>query len=351
VAAPIATFEPFPAFRRRRPGPFGAWALGAAFSSFAIISTSRPWPGAHGPVSSGLLRVTPRKPSFRGGGTAGSSVCCGCRRTRRWSARAHLCWGSYDVPVSRAYLVFMLQWDVPEWSSGSAAEIGWRSSCGRWRCWPASLGAPISGELVRRARDREAWASAGPGRRRPFGRCRVALRQLARCGLQRTVRQWSSRPSSSLKNLDYPNYEILAIDDNTGRGVVVGVRSRPGVPGTVSSSLICGTGRGTSSGAPELCRAGDDRSAGRASSGSSTPTTSCTRSFLTRCAAHCSREPAGSGFIQAPSGLSRLGTGSVLPPALLLLPLLLRRFLNPPATRRDGAIFRWDDGPDPAAAP
>jgi cellulose synthase/poly-beta-1,6-N-acetylglucosamine synthase-like glycosyltransferase len=131
--------------------------------------------------------------------------------TRRWSARGHLCW-STTFFLFAAYLAFMLQWTF---SSGLpiATEVG---GCLLWlvEVFAAFLGTAYLWELCD-ALGSEQWRrtieqgaeDVEPGVELPF----VSLQVPAHFEPPKMVIETLGR----LQKLDYPNYEIIAIDDNT----------------------------------------------------------------------------------------------------------------------------------------
>jgi cellulose synthase/poly-beta-1,6-N-acetylglucosamine synthase-like glycosyltransferase len=131
--------------------------------------------------------------------------------TRRWSARGHLCW-STTFFLFAAYLAFMLDWTF---SSGlpTATEVGgfllWLVEV-----FAAFLGTAYLWELCDalgseqwRRRIEQGATDLKPGADMPF----VSLQVPAHFEPPEMVIETLSR----LKKLDYPNYEIIAIDDNT----------------------------------------------------------------------------------------------------------------------------------------
>jgi cellulose synthase/poly-beta-1,6-N-acetylglucosamine synthase-like glycosyltransferase len=130
--------------------------------------------------------------------------------TRRWSARGHLCW-SATVFLFVAYLAFMLDWTF---SSGLPAG----TEAGGFLLWllevfAAVLGTAYLWELCD-ALGTEQWRrrvehgapGTGPGPA-PF----VSLHVPAHFEPPEMVIETLAR----LRELDYPSYEVIAIDDNT----------------------------------------------------------------------------------------------------------------------------------------
>jgi cellulose synthase/poly-beta-1,6-N-acetylglucosamine synthase-like glycosyltransferase len=131
--------------------------------------------------------------------------------TRRWSARGHLCW-STTFFLFAAYLAFMLDWTF---SSGLpiATEVGgfllWLLEV-----FAAFLGTAYLWELCDalgsehwRRRIEQGVREGDPGAELPF----VSMQVPAHFEPPEMVIETLSR----LKQIDYPSYEIIAIDDNT----------------------------------------------------------------------------------------------------------------------------------------
>jgi cellulose synthase/poly-beta-1,6-N-acetylglucosamine synthase-like glycosyltransferase len=130
--------------------------------------------------------------------------------TRSWSVRAHLCWASTTY-LFAVYLVFMAWWTL-------ASHLGAAGTIGGLVLWFLELVAAVLGctylwELcdtlgrarwVRRIGATELAEVAGPA---PFVCLQVPCYNEPPDMVIETLR--------SLKALDYPNYEIHAIDDNT----------------------------------------------------------------------------------------------------------------------------------------
>jgi len=130
--------------------------------------------------------------------------------TRRWSARAHLCW-SATTYLFLGYLAFMLRWTF-------ISHLGVAGTVGGVLLWLLEVAAGFLGcaylwELCD-ALGRESWqrrisrgATAEPPAALPF----VSLH----------VPAYNEPPNmvietlQSLRALDYPNYEIIVLDDNT----------------------------------------------------------------------------------------------------------------------------------------
>ena len=147
----------------------------------------------------------------------------------------------------------------------------------------------------------------------------------------------------ALVRLDYPRYEVILIDDNTD-DEACGVRSRPGAGGTASSSRTWRTGPATSPGAlnyalqhltdPDAEIIGVVDSDYQVEPG-----------FLRGCAPLFA-DP-WIGFVQAPQDYRGWRACPLLPAAVLLLQVLLRRLpaVAQRARRRD---LRRHHGADPA---
>jgi cellulose synthase/poly-beta-1,6-N-acetylglucosamine synthase-like glycosyltransferase len=131
--------------------------------------------------------------------------------TRRWSARGHLCWAS-TVFLFIAYLAFMLDWTF---TSGmpTTSEVGGLLLWGL-ELFAAFLGTAYLWELCdalgsehwRRRIERGAPALV-PGGELPFVSLHVPAHNEPPDMVIETL--------TTLRALDYPSYEIVAIDDNT----------------------------------------------------------------------------------------------------------------------------------------
>ncbi|HTC69197.1 MAG TPA: glycosyltransferase, partial [Acidothermaceae bacterium] len=130
--------------------------------------------------------------------------------TRRWSGRAHVCWSATTF-LFAAYLVFMIDWTF-------ATHLGAGGTVGGVILWllevfAALLGCAYLWELCD-AIGRERWVRRVSGTRPhdgtyfPFVSLHVPAHYEPPDMVIETLR--------SLKQLDYPAYEIIAIDDNTG---------------------------------------------------------------------------------------------------------------------------------------
>lgn len=131
--------------------------------------------------------------------------------TRRWNARGHVCWSS-TVFLFAAYLAFMLQWTF---TAGMPAT----SEAGGVTLWVLEVFAAVLGcaylwelcdalasEHWRRRVSRGAPAVV-PGGELPFVSLHVPAHNEPPDMVIATL--------SALRELDYPRYEVVAIDDNT----------------------------------------------------------------------------------------------------------------------------------------
>ncbi len=131
--------------------------------------------------------------------------------TRRWRARAHLCWAS-SVFLFVSYLAFILQWTF-------ASHLGFFSTAGGLLLWllevfAAVLACAYLWELcdalgTERWRRRVTASTPTPALagEPPFVSLHVPAHNEPPDMVIATLR--------SLRRLDYPNFEIIAIDDNT----------------------------------------------------------------------------------------------------------------------------------------
>ena len=131
--------------------------------------------------------------------------------TRSWSARAHVCWASTTF-LFASYLAFMIEWTF-------TTHLGPAGTAGGVILWllevfAAVLGCAYLWELCD-AIGREHWrrrvrgnlVTAHADRPMPFVSLHVPAHYEPSDMVIATL--------ASLKALDYPNYEIIAIDDNT----------------------------------------------------------------------------------------------------------------------------------------
>jgi glycosyltransferase involved in cell wall biosynthesis len=205
LAAPIATVALFlrrPARGRRR----GAWhwtrrLLLALLGTAALVA-----------VTAGLLRLIGVTAPNIAAGAAGLVVfsVLWLPVTRQWSARAHVCW-SATTYLFTAYLVFMLWWTF-------VSRLGVPGTIGGLILWLLELCAGFLGcaylwELCD-ALGRENWsrrvaqgAAVPPAGELPFVSLHVPCYNEPPDMVIKTL--------TSLAALDYPNYEIIVLDDNT----------------------------------------------------------------------------------------------------------------------------------------
>jgi cellulose synthase/poly-beta-1,6-N-acetylglucosamine synthase-like glycosyltransferase len=207
-AAPLATVALFVEPPMRGRG-FGAWPATRRFA-LALIGTA-----LLALIAAGLLSAvgaTTRNEIAGGAGVVVASLVW-LPFTRRWSARAHLCW-SATTYLFVIYLVFMMWWTI-------VSRLGTAGTIGGLILWTLELGAAFLGgaymwELCD-ALGREAWLrrvrDGVPTADLP------AVDQLPFVSLQ--VPAYNEPPDmvietlKSLIALNYPSYEIIAIDDNT----------------------------------------------------------------------------------------------------------------------------------------
>jgi cellulose synthase/poly-beta-1,6-N-acetylglucosamine synthase-like glycosyltransferase len=206
-AVPIATLAMF--VRTPRLGAAeGAWPATRRMV-FAVLMTA----GLAVVVAAALLAigVTSRNVTFAVAGLIVVSVAW-LPLTRRWSGRAHVCWSATTF-LFAAYLVFMIDWTF-------ASHLGAGGTIGGVILWllevfAALLGCAYLWELCD-AIGRERWI------RRPSGALPVEAGQEYFPFVSLHVPAHYEPPDmvietlKSLKALDYPAYEIIAIDDNTG---------------------------------------------------------------------------------------------------------------------------------------
>ena len=131
--------------------------------------------------------------------------------TRRWNARAHLCWASTTY-LFATYIAFMLDWTF-------VSHLGVAGTAGGLVLWLLELSAAFLGcaylwELCD-ALGSEQWRR----RVRRGSQPEATAGELQYVSLH--VPAYNEPPEmvidtlESLRQLDYPNYEIIAIDDNT----------------------------------------------------------------------------------------------------------------------------------------
>ena len=338
VAAPIATVALFTT-SPRRGRTTGAWPATRRLG-LSVVATL-----VLGAVVGGILLLLGTTRTNTVAGVAGLLAVSAVwlPATRHWSARAHLAW-SATTYLFLAYLAFMLWWTFVS-DLGIAGTIGalvlWLIEALRRiprrrvplgalrRAGPRGVGPP---------RDGTARAGTVPDDRLPF----VSLQ----------VPAYNEPPEmvietlQSLVALDYPAYEIIVIDDNTDDEALwrpveawclehgVKFAHLADWPGYKSGALNYAL-REMVDPRTELIGVID-------------ADYQLDPDFLRACAPLFA-DPTGRLHPGA-AGLSRLGAGAVLPPALLLLQVLLRRLAAlPQRTRRRD--LRRHDGPDPQRTP
>ncbi len=131
--------------------------------------------------------------------------------TWRWGAAAHLCWAMTTL-LFLSYLVFMLQWTF-------ASRLGIAGTVGGLVLWTLELAAALLGcaylwemcdAIGQESWRRRIWQGADPAAS-PADELFVSLH----------VPAYNEPPDMvietlrSLQGLDYANYEIIAIDDNS----------------------------------------------------------------------------------------------------------------------------------------
>jgi cellulose synthase/poly-beta-1,6-N-acetylglucosamine synthase-like glycosyltransferase len=130
--------------------------------------------------------------------------------TRRWNARGHLCWAATWL-LFVSYLVFMIQWTF-------ASHLGFGGTVGSLLLWFLEVVAALMGCAY-------LWELCNALGRVEWPR-RVTEQGLPETGgdvpfVSLHVPAYNEPPDmvietlESLKALDYPNYEIVAIDDNS----------------------------------------------------------------------------------------------------------------------------------------
>jgi hypothetical protein len=207
VAAPLGTAALF-AGPRPRAGGTGAWAA-ARRVLLDLLGTVLVAAAAAGVLR--LLHATERNLVAGVAGLVVASLIW-LPATRRWSARAHLCWSS-SVFLFVIYLVFALRWTF-ESDLGPASTIGgvllWLFevfaallSCAYlWEICDA-----LGTEHWRRRITRSTPLRPVPDADLPFVSLHVPAHNEPPGMVIDTLR--------SLLRLDYPRYEVILIDDNT----------------------------------------------------------------------------------------------------------------------------------------
>jgi hypothetical protein len=207
VAAPLGTAALF-AGPRPTDGATGAWAatrrvlldlLGTVLVAAAAAGVLR------------LLHATERNLVAGAAGLVVASLIW-LPATRRWSARAHLCWSS-SVFLFVVYLVFALRWTFE-------SDLGPASTVGGVLLWLLEVFAALLScaylweicdalgtEHWRRRITRSAPLRPVPEAELPFVSLHVPAHNEPPGMVIDTLR--------SLLRLDYPRYEVILIDDNT----------------------------------------------------------------------------------------------------------------------------------------
>ncbi len=207
LAAPIATVALFLRMPVRGR-TLGTWPTTRRFL-FALVSTVLLAAAVAGLLA--LVGVTVDNLAAGGGGLVAVSLAW-MPVTRRWSARAHLCW-SATTYLFAGYLIFMLWWTF-------ATHLGAAGTVGGVVLWllevaAAFLGCAYLWELCD-ALGRESWL------RRIADGAAPGATDVALPFVSLHVPAYNEPPDmvietlESLRGLDYPSYEIIALDDNTG---------------------------------------------------------------------------------------------------------------------------------------
>jgi cellulose synthase/poly-beta-1,6-N-acetylglucosamine synthase-like glycosyltransferase len=206
VAAPICTIGLLT--RARRPlRTVGTWPSTRRFA-LALIGTV-----ALGAIVAGVLRLLSEPESNVIAGAAGIIVgsLVWLPVTRRWTARAHLCWAA-SIFLFMIYLAFVLNWIV-------VSHLGVASTVGGLLLWlcqvlAALLACAYLWEICD-ALGSERWSRRvtatttfpAIGTELPFVSLHVPAHNEPPDMVIDTLR--------ALLRLNYPNYEIVVIDDNT----------------------------------------------------------------------------------------------------------------------------------------
>jgi cellulose synthase/poly-beta-1,6-N-acetylglucosamine synthase-like glycosyltransferase len=131
--------------------------------------------------------------------------------TRRWNARAHLCWAANTL-LYVAYLAFMLHWTFE-------SPLGWAGRAGALVLWVLEVFAGLLGvaylwELCDalgserwRRRSRSGVGAGVAPESQPFVSLHVPAHEEPPDMVIATLR--------SLLDIDYPNFQVVAIDDNS----------------------------------------------------------------------------------------------------------------------------------------
>jgi glycosyltransferase involved in cell wall biosynthesis len=206
VAAPLGSAGLFlPAKRRRRTA--GAWPATRRFT-LALIGTA-----VLAAIVAGALKLLGASAHHLVDGAIGVvfASLVWLPATRRWNARAHLCWAS-SIFLFAVYLVFALEWTF-------ASDLGPASTVGGVLLWVFEVFAALLScaylweicdalgtEHWRRRVTREVALPAG-GRELPMVSLHVPAHNEPPDMVIDTLR--------ALLRLDYPRYEVILIDDNT----------------------------------------------------------------------------------------------------------------------------------------
>jgi cellulose synthase/poly-beta-1,6-N-acetylglucosamine synthase-like glycosyltransferase len=206
VAAPLGSIGLFlPAKRRLRPA--GAWAATRRFV-LAVVGTLI-LAAAAGVVMK-LLGASVRHLVEGAIGVVCASLVW-LPATRRWNARAHLCWAS-SIFLFAVYLVFALEWTF-------ASDLGPASTAGGVLLWVFEVFAALLscaylweicdalGTEDWRRRITPGMSVPVPGSDLPMVSLHVPAHNEPPDMVIETLR--------TLLRLDYPRYEVIVIDDNT----------------------------------------------------------------------------------------------------------------------------------------
>jgi cellulose synthase/poly-beta-1,6-N-acetylglucosamine synthase-like glycosyltransferase len=206
VAAPLGSASLFVRARRRSSGA-GAWPsvrrLVLAITGTLVLAA----------LVAGVLRLLKVSEHNLVAGVAGLIVASlvWLPVTRRWSARAHLCWAS-SVFLFVVYLTFALEWTF-------ASNLGPASTAGGVLLWAFEVFAAILSSAylweICDALGTEHWRRRLPASARPtmpdselpFVSLHVPAHNEPPDMVMDTLR--------ALLRLDYPRYEVILIDDNT----------------------------------------------------------------------------------------------------------------------------------------
>jgi hypothetical protein len=207
VAAPLGSAGLF-VRARPRPRVAGAWAASRRFA-LALIGTA-----VLAAAAGGVLRLLHATEHNLVAGVAGLLVASliWLPVTRRWNARAHLCWSS-SVFLFVVYLVFALRWTFE-------SHLGPASTVGGVLLWVLEVFAALLScaylweicdalgtEDWRRRITRSTPLPAVAERELPFVSLHVPAHNEPPDMVIETLRH--------LLRLDYPRYEVILIDDNT----------------------------------------------------------------------------------------------------------------------------------------